>query len=175
MKTCARCRQVKQDDMFYLRKRGRRAGELYHWCKDCYMKRGREYYFQNKDRQLPLTLARNRRCRLKLKSLLALIKEKPCAVCGKKYPHWILEFDHRKEEQKINNVSTLANRLNSNVKIILDEVKKCDVLCANCHRDRTAKRFWKKNIKEISDYIKSNREHLLRIIKGAKELGTKRI
>lgn len=67
-----------------------------------------------------------------------LAKQKPCYDCNKEYPPYILEFDHRDPAQKLFTVgsgasSRWATRLT-------EEIAKCDVVCANCHKIRTFKR-----------------------------------
>lgn len=49
-----------------------------------------------------------------------------------------MDFDHVRGEKKFN----LAVAANKNISIarIQDEIAKCDVVCANCHRERTFKR-----------------------------------
>ena len=62
----------------------------------------------------------------------------PCMDCGIKYPPFVMEFDHRGGEVKLNNVSELT-RYGSRKRIDA-EIAKCDLVCANCHRVRTYKR-----------------------------------
>jgi hypothetical protein len=57
--------------------------------------------------------------------------EKGCIDCGYNKHFQALDFDHRSD--KLHNISTLA-RSNSNPKTLWDEIAKCDVRCANCHR-----------------------------------------
>lgn len=64
-----------------------------------------------------------------------LKEDTPCADCGNKYPHYIMEFDHR--HGKIRQVSQL---MAASIVSILREIAKCDIVCANCHRARTHKR-----------------------------------
>jgi hypothetical protein len=64
-------------------------------------------------------------------------KNKPCADCGVPYPFYVMDFDHR--ENKSFNLSMVAKRHYSEARL-LEEIAKCDVVCANCHRERTAKR-----------------------------------
>lgn len=52
--------------------------------------------------------------------------------CGESHPA-CLEFHHRRGEEKGANVADLVNS-GWPMKRILEEIKKCDVLCANCHR-----------------------------------------
>jgi hypothetical protein len=66
-------------------------------------------------------------------------KSVPCADCGHSYPHYVMDFDHREGEIKLFNI---ASRVRGNVtaprlEAIRQEIAKCDVVCANCHRERT--------------------------------------
>jgi hypothetical protein len=48
----------------------------------------------------------------------------------------VLEFDHLRDKE-----FTIGQALPyRNWQSILDEIAKCDVVCANCHRRRTARR-----------------------------------
>lgn len=58
-----------------------------------------------------------------------------CADCGIKYPHYILEFDHRPGVKKIDVVTRVLKKMGPEA--AWKEVKKCDVVCANCHKERT--------------------------------------
>jgi hypothetical protein len=62
------------------------------------------------------------------------LKCAPCTDCGKQYNPWIMQFDHRDPSNKSFQVSRMATALS---KRVLDEIKKCDLVCANCHADRT--------------------------------------
>lgn len=59
----------------------------------------------------------------------------PCADCGENDPV-ILEFDHL-GNKSFDIGQALPYR---NWQSILDEIAKCEVVCANCHRRRTARR-----------------------------------
>ncbi len=62
-------------------------------------------------------------------------KDKPCMDCGIKYPYYVMDFDHVRGEKKFNLSSTTIG--SKAYKRIEDEIAKCDVVCANCHRART--------------------------------------
>lgn len=62
----------------------------------------------------------------------------PCADCGVQYPPFVMEFDHRGGETKLNNVSALS-RYGSRKRLDA-EIAKCDIVCSNCHAIRTYKR-----------------------------------
>lgn len=62
------------------------------------------------------------------------LKESPCVDCGNTFHPCAMDFDHINED-KINDVSNMI-RLSSWAKI-LEEIAKCELVCANCHRVRT--------------------------------------
>jgi len=66
----------------------------------------------------------------------------PCIDCGE--PDIIvLEFDHVRGEKK-KNISNLIMQSYS-LETLIEEIKKCEVRCANCHRRVTHKRHnWTK-------------------------------
>lgn len=57
-----------------------------------------------------------------------------CGISGKDYPK-ILDFHHVRGDKKFN-VSEYSRQTSSLIKI-KEEISKCDVVCANCHRIRT--------------------------------------
>jgi hypothetical protein len=52
-----------------------------------------------------------------------------------------MDFDHVRGEKKFNIGPTAAA---NSVKMILEEAKKCDIVCSNCHRIRTRARYMAK-------------------------------
>ena len=60
---------------------------------------------------------------------------KSCEYCGES-DMLKLQFDHKSEYEKHSNITNL---LNGNLDIVKKEVKKCRVLCANCHQVKTLK------------------------------------
>jgi hypothetical protein len=67
---------------------------------------------------------------------LAGIKDKPCLDCGNKFPSCCMDFDHIRGE-KLFGITVSGNR---KWETVLKEIEKCEVVCANCHRIRTAQR-----------------------------------
>lgn len=59
----------------------------------------------------------------------------PCSDCGKWYPHYVMDFDHLPGTEKVGDIATLIQR--SSRKKVLEEIAKCELVCANCHRERT--------------------------------------
>ena len=77
-----------------------------------------------------------RQARDRNKDYVRDLKEKtPCADCGKIYHYSQMDFDHIDGKKK-HNIARYANSAVS-IKTIKDEIAKCEVVCANCHRYRT--------------------------------------
>jgi hypothetical protein len=80
--------------------------------------------------------AKHRKSMSKILDDLHLFKEKSgCFDCRNHFPHYVLEFDHKPEFKKIDNVYRVLR--NYGEKAAWDEVAKCDVVCSNCHKIRT--------------------------------------
>ena len=58
-----------------------------------------------------------------------------CVKCGTTHN---LQFDHIKREGK---KYTIAGRIHQNFTILKEELDKCQLLCAPCHLDKTAKEW----------------------------------
>jgi hypothetical protein len=63
-------------------------------------------------------------------------KDAPCMDCGIKYHPAVMEFDHR--HNKSFHLSKPGRR---SIATINEELSKCDLVCANCHRMRTVRRM----------------------------------
>jgi len=95
------------------------------------------YYLRNsvkmKARARAFNVARNAALRVFVRKVKEI---SPCVDCGRTYPWPVMEFHHREGEEKRGNVSSMMSQSLA-LKTIQDEINKCDVLCANCHRLRT--------------------------------------
>ena len=80
-----------------------------------------------------------------LKEYIKSLKSAPCKDCGKTYPHYVMDFDHLDGTIKRANISALIGERTS-LQCILNELAKCELVCANCHRERTYSRISKKEI-----------------------------
>ncbi len=70
-----------------------------------------------------------------LKKLREIKESTPCKDCGRKFIFCVMDFDHVSGE-KHDNISTLMARKVS-WKTVEEEIKKCEIVCSNCHRIRT--------------------------------------
>ena len=67
---------------------------------------------------------------------LEYLREHPCTDCGEADPI-VLDFDHLRD--KVANISLMVTQRQA-WRVIQEEITKCEVVCANCHRRRTAQR-----------------------------------
>lgn len=74
----------------------------------------------------------NGRRLVKVRALREKLCSQPCADCGGLFPWYVMDFDHREPADKSFSLSRARS-----VTQFLSESKKCDVVCANCHRIRT--------------------------------------
>ncbi|NBV78237.1 hypothetical protein EBR66_08825 [bacterium] len=139
MKNCYRCYIEKPIADFPIRK-----GTAIGICNACY----KQYYGdpnlleQKRKRLLKENIKRRQqRCQ---EYLFAILKNSQCCDCGMANPI-VLEFDHRIPEEKYKGISEILNV--GSIEVLKEEVAKCDIVCANCHRIRTAKTFgsWRLN------------------------------
>ena len=93
----------------------------------------KRYYLRNKD----LYKVKNIKRRKDLINFVISFKQKPCMDCGVQYPHYVMDFDHRDKKTKLTSINRMINFHSYSKEKILKEMKKCDLVCANCHRIRT--------------------------------------
>jgi hypothetical protein len=73
-----------------------------------------------------------------VQDMLGKMKEESgCIDCSTKYPFYILDFDHV-YGKKVANIGQMLDYFS--IEDILKEVAKCDIVCSNCHRERTYQR-----------------------------------
>ena len=84
------------------------------------------------------TKERSEKKRKEINSLIRSYKENvACTDCKIVYPYYVLDFDHVGND-KVENISKMARWYP--LEEIVNEIKKCEIVCANCHRQRTYNR-----------------------------------
>lgn len=88
-----------------------------------YKKRSKWFIKYNKERREIIT------------KFIQSIKEAfPCADCNVYLSHYKMQFDHvKKKKFCIGSKGTASTSIST----LLDEMAKCDIVCANCHSART--------------------------------------
>lgn len=125
---CSKCKKVKNlKEDFYPNKAYR--GGYTAQCKTCH----KAHPSQSPEKLLVrVQKTRNRNRQF----LWDYYSANPCVDCGESDPV-VLELDHCKGDHKIDRVSALVHNTRS-LTAIQREIDKCDVVCANCHKRRTA-------------------------------------
>lgn len=117
-------------------------------CPGCGSIRGLEWYYANRTDQNKKATARyhadptRQKRRMKdnhaaKKAVVDSYKASPCADCKGSFPVECMDFDHLHSKKEC--VGTLLSR-GAPVEVIVAEIQKCEVVCSNCHRIRTARR-----------------------------------
>lgn len=81
---------------------------------------------------------RQRATEAKRRAMLLSLRDRPCLDCRERFPPYIMQFDHRDPATKRFNV---CETWLSSESRILSEAAKCDIVCPNCHRERTFRRW----------------------------------
>ena len=128
---CSKCKALKPLAEFNFKRRA--EGIRHPYCRDCGKELTRSHYRRRKR----LYLDRNLRAYNERRLMVIAAKSCPCADCGVQYPYYVMDFDHREgvtKEFSLHRIQSATKRA------ILREMAKCDVVCANCHRERTYRR-----------------------------------
>lgn len=133
MKKCCTCQIMKE--VIEFNKNKSKADGLNGICKECSRARSKKYYLQNHEKHIKeVKLRKNKVIKQNREFIIDYLKENPCVDCGET-DIIVLEFDHQRDKK--HNVSSLLR--SHSLKTIKEEIAKCLVRCANCHRRKTAK------------------------------------
>ncbi len=133
MKKCAVCKETLSLDSFATN-RARRDG-LHDMCRSCKKDYNKSYYERTKQVHNPSRYARTEQIRQETRErLLDYFSVHPCVDCGIRDVR-VLEFDHLRDK-----TYNIASMLHFSWAKVLQEIEKCEVVCANCHRIRTGNR-----------------------------------
>lgn len=132
VKECGKCHKEQPISEYATCNRYKDNHNIY--CKSCMREYGRANYRKNKKRYFEVAEKRDKA----LDELINSYKSVPCKDCGIEYPHYVMDFDHI-SDNKFMDISKMRKRRMAFSKII-EEIKKCEVVCSNCHRERTNSR-----------------------------------
>lgn len=139
MKPCSICKINKVFDEYYLR--DKRTGRLHSQCKACYSSYRRKnwslYYNKHGSKYRENALARNKKLKNALRiKMVEYLSDKSCIKCGNN-DYRVLEFDHIDPKTKSIGIAQALHNIWAWDRI-LNEIKKCQILCSNCHKIKTA-------------------------------------
>ena len=122
MKICSKCKQELDEKNFKRKKDG-----LQSYCIKCQKEYRKKHYLKNREKYRTKAKKWKKDFRIWWKEYKSNLY---CIKCGMNHPACLV-FHHRDPEEKEDNLARLIN--NASKERILEEIKKCDVLCANCH------------------------------------------
>jgi hypothetical protein len=119
-----------------------------HWCKACF----KAYFGLRGQRHREQSKAAKRRRQQRARQFIHdYLSDRSCADCGEG-DRLVLEFDH--VVKKLAGVSGLVHA-GWSIKRLQEEIGRCEVVCVNCHRRRTASRSpsWRISAADIDDTL----------------------
>ena len=143
LRSCATCRRSKPEREFH-----RSLTRQFSYCRDCRRAYDRRYYAE---RGKAARLARMKAWRGEKRAWMDELKQgRACADCGGVFPSCVMHWDHLPGHRKIAEISAMvANRRRA---VVLEELAKCELVCANCHVMRTVMRARREVSEEAGDY-----------------------
>lgn len=113
-------------------------------CKMCQAAKHKKYYEDPKNDRKAKVVAQKKLGTERRRAFILQYKSNPCMDCGGKFEPCAMDFDHvRGKKYKALSCLVLAQ---ASEEMILEELKKCELVCSNCHRVRTRDRsLLKKN------------------------------
>ena len=134
-KRCRGCEEVLPIEAFAWKDRAR--GRRQPRCPPCHRVWRRASYRRLPDAQR-LSVERSRaRRRDRNRDLIRRAKAVACADCCERFGVEEMDFDHVRGRKEANIADVVSDW---SVARLQAEIAKCDVVCANCHRLRTARR-----------------------------------
>ena len=126
MKVCGKCKQLKEEIEFH-HNPSKKDG-LATMCKSCRKIYHREHYLKNKNDYIERA---NKQKEVLKEWYIEKKKNLKCKKCGD--DRWyVLHFHHKEKGKKEFSISRMIHDGFSKDKIV-EEISKCEMLCANCH------------------------------------------
>ena len=146
MRKCSKCGAVCPLEQYKLK--DKRNGRREFWCPVCRSVYQKRWYRNHPEGHKASVLAYNKARTLEWQGRIQdYLRTHPCVDCGESDPV-VLEFDHVRGE-KADRISRMVCDLRR-WDVIEQEITKCDIRCANCHRRRTAYDLgWKKGLRIV--------------------------
>jgi len=132
MKRCSRC-QTHKPFLDFAKNISTKDGYS-NYCRICQQAYVKDHYSRNK----PYYMAKARKRTQTIRELVGNLKKVPCKDCKMSYPPWVMDFDHLDSSNKLKEVSILVGT--GSLTSVYSEIEKCDIVCSNCHRQRTHNR-----------------------------------
>jgi len=132
MKKCSKCQEIKIFSDFAKNKN--KADGLQDYCKSCYKIYNANSYKNSENRRNKIAERNKSRIEKHRKIVQRHKRICGCLVCGEK-EICVLDYHHLDPKIKEENI---GNILTNSWETIKKEIRKCVVLCSNCHRKHHA-------------------------------------
>jgi len=132
MKICGTCKKTKSLEEFALK--DKQKGKYQSYCRDCQRVYRQKHYQSNKKKYIVKAAIWRAKHR---EEFYQWLLQQNCLDCGNSDIR-VLEFDHVRGEKEKDIARLIGN---VSFTVLKKELDKCDIVCANCHRIRTAIQF----------------------------------
>ncbi len=135
MRKCIRCKRRRPEDQFAIKHR--KSGRIYRksYCRPCW----NAYLVERRKRDPEARKKHNAAVQRRKRELAEEVQhyktEHPCVDCGYHWNPWQMQFDHPPGVTKVGDVAQLV--YGGSPTKLWEEIEKCELVCANCHADRT--------------------------------------
>lgn len=129
---CKRCNIEKPEEEFPPNGNKRKSS----YCKICKREYDKEFYAKTIEKRRDKKKINSKLIRERNSKYIRDHLENNCCIdCGEKDPI-VLEFDHKGDKRY-----NIADMTTFSLELLQEEIDKCEIRCANCHRRKTAKQF----------------------------------
>lgn len=135
-KVCTLCKNQKLVDDF--NKKSSTKDGRQNVCRVCNSVVAKKHYTKNEQKRKETIYAAKDRRRKEARLFILEKLKSGCSVCPEKDPI-VLDFDHFSGNKRYNLSKMVSDGMS--ITKIEDELSKCQILCSNCHRRKTAKQF----------------------------------
>jgi hypothetical protein len=125
MKKCTKCEIEKEEEEFSKKTKTQKQSA----CKECVRKNSKKHYEQNKKYYYDRAAGRKQKIKEYIRGIKKISK---CVNCGES-EDCCLDFHHKNESEKEFELGKAHSEGYSFKKIDV-EIKKCAIVCSNCHR-----------------------------------------
>lgn len=127
LKKCYKCK-IDQDIANFAINRSKKDG-LNAQCRVCQSVLRKDHYLRNKKKIYTQIKEYQSSIRKYIQEYKA---NTPCKDCNQKYPYYVMDFDHLRDKK-----FQISVAHNKGFLVLQEEISKCELVCANCHRIRT--------------------------------------
>lgn len=144
IKYCARC-TINKEFTCFNKNKARKDG-LCTYCRICESSYKKEYFLSKPEKWNAKKIKNknyNARADIKIKAAklkkwrrleIDKLKISGCSLCGYNKCIWALDFHHTDKTTKKFRIATALSEL-KDLELIKEEIKKCTLICSNCHRE----------------------------------------